>query len=148
MQQPNASPLYNYISSGMFKSFYWKGPLLVSSLPAEALDTFPAHWIINLLPLCLHPILDNPPCMEKEGDSISCPCPQALAFSVLVTHTHWHICPWVSYNNKGSVTASSTHLLNTYTLTKQLHKTSHFMWGSSHSDWNVSHNVNRILAKV
>lgn len=67
MQWPIASPLYNYISSGMFKSSNWKGPSLVSSLLAEALDTFPAHWVINLLPLCLHPTLDKLPCMVKEG---------------------------------------------------------------------------------
>lgn len=68
MQQDIASPLYNYISSAMFKRFYWMRSLLISSLPAEALDTFPAHWIINLWPLCLHPILDNPLCIVNRSE--------------------------------------------------------------------------------
>lgn len=83
-------PLYNYISSDVFKSFQWKRPLLVS---AEALDTFPARWIINLLPLCLRPILDNPPCMVKRRDreretAYPALAPRALSCSVLLTHAH------------------------------------------------------------
>lgn len=98
MQWPIASPLYNYISSGMFKGFQRKRPSLVSSLPAEALDTFPAHWIINLLPLCLHPILDNSPCMVKEGQTegegeweTAYP---ALAPKLSLSLCCWHTCTW------------------------------------------------------
>lgn len=141
MKQPITSPLYNYIRSGMFKSFYWKRPLLFSSLLTEALETFPAQWIINLPPLCLHPILDNPPCMvrdrERERETAYPALAPNLSLSPL-THTHRHICPWVSHNNKGSVMASSTHLLNTYKLTKQFQKNIPLLWGSFQSNLNGS----------
>lgn len=97
MQQSIASPLHNFISSGMFKSFHWKGPLLVSSLPAEAFDTFPAHWIINLLPLCHRPILDNPPCIvkrseRKRGRQHILPLPpSSLSLCVVDTHRQTHV---------------------------------------------------------
>lgn len=116
-QQAMASLLCNYISSGMFKSLFWKGPLLISSLPAEALDTFSARRIINLLPLCLHPILDNSPCMvKKEGwerkRERAHPA-TAPGFCLFLHCWHMHMdghkCPWASHNNKGSVTALHTH---------------------------------------
>lgn len=83
----------NYISSGMFWSVCWMRPWLLRSLPTDALDTSPACWIINLLPLCPHPILDKhpptprpPPTLrdESEGESIAFSRPKALL------HLCWH----------------------------------------------------------
>lgn len=100
-----------------------KGPLLLRSLPTEVLNTLTARWIINLLPLRLHPLLDkqHPPHDKREGESISfayLPVPPGSPLSLLA-HKCRHICPWISYNNMGGVTVSSAHLLNTYKLTPQ-----------------------------
>lgn len=62
-----------------------KGPLLLHSLPTEALDTLTARWIINLLSLSLHPLLDKqppPPHDESEGESISFSTPRLSSVSV------------------------------------------------------------------
>lgn len=127
----------------MFKSFNWKRPSLVSSLPAEALDTFPAHGIINLLPLCLQTILHNTPCMvrvdERDGgrgrQNILPLPPSSLFLCTVDTHIDTYALEWVTTIR--GVSQPHPHICWTPTAEQATTENIPLLWGSSQSHLSV-----------
>lgn len=126
-----ASPHYNGISSGMFRSVYWKRAFTSSHLAHRGLghvdctldNQFAAPAPASSSGQTTPPPLRPPGMMKVRGKAYLSLPPQGSPLSLL-THKCRHICPWISYNNMGGVTVSSAHLLNTYKLTLQFQNTS------------------------
>lgn len=126
-----ASPHYNDISSGMFRSVYWKRAFTSSQLAHRGLghvdctldNQFAAPAPASSSGQTTPPPPKPPGMMKVRGKAYLSLSPPGSPLSLL-THKCRHICPWISYNNMGGVTVSSAHLLNTYKLTLQFQNTS------------------------